>query len=77
MRCLDQPRRVGLPTKGRAKSIRLPCVVSFQDFDHYVEEHGIPEENYPAAIALWLAEVKAGPSRGSRRCSLRSRRTGP
>jgi hypothetical protein len=31
------------------------------DFDRYVEEHGIPEEDYPAAFALWLAEVTGGP----------------
>ena len=24
-------------------------------------EHGIPEENWPAAFALWLAEVSGGP----------------
>ena len=27
------------------------------DFDRYVAEHGIPEEDYPAAFALWIAEV--------------------
>jgi hypothetical protein len=26
------------------------------DFDRYVGEHGIPEEDYPAAFALWIAE---------------------
>jgi hypothetical protein len=44
------------------------------DFDRYVEEHGIPEEDYPAAFALWLAET--GRCRGSRRSSGRRRRTG-
>jgi hypothetical protein len=31
------------------------------DFDRYVEEHGIPEEDYPAAFALWIAERTGGP----------------
>jgi hypothetical protein len=31
------------------------------DFDRYFEEHGIPEEDYPAAFALWIAEVTGGP----------------
>jgi hypothetical protein len=39
----------------------LPGVVSLEDFDRYVEEHGIPEKHYPAAFALWIAEVTGGP----------------
>jgi hypothetical protein len=31
------------------------------DFDRYVAEHGIPEEDYPAAFALWIAEKMGGP----------------
>ena len=31
------------------------------DFHRYVDEHGIPEENWPAAFALWLAERTGGP----------------
>ena len=31
------------------------------DFDRYVEEQGIPEEDWPAAFALWIAEVTGGP----------------
>jgi hypothetical protein len=31
------------------------------DFDRHVGEHGIPSEHYPAAFALWLAEVTGGP----------------
>jgi hypothetical protein len=31
------------------------------DFDRYVEEHGIPREDYPAAFAHWIAEVTGGP----------------
>jgi hypothetical protein len=30
------------------------------DFDRYVGEHGIPEEDYPAAFALWIAERTGG-----------------
>jgi hypothetical protein len=26
------------------------------DFDRYIAEHGIPQEHYPAAFALWIAE---------------------
>jgi hypothetical protein len=32
-----------------------------EDFDRYVDQHRIPEENWPAAFALWLAEVTGGP----------------
>jgi hypothetical protein len=35
---------------------------SLADFDRYVEKHGIPEEDYPAAFALWIAEVTGGPN---------------
>ena len=31
------------------------------DFDRYVEEHGIPAENHPAAFALRYAEVTGEP----------------
>jgi hypothetical protein len=31
------------------------------DFDRYVAEHSIPEEDWPAAFALWLAERNGGP----------------
>jgi hypothetical protein len=32
------------------------------DFDRYVEEHSIPEEDYPAAFARWIAERTGGPA---------------
>ncbi len=32
-------------------------MTGWADFDRYVAEHGIPEENYPAAFALWYAET--------------------
>jgi hypothetical protein len=35
---------------------------SLADFDRYVEEHGIPEEGYPAAFAQWIAEKTGGPA---------------
>jgi hypothetical protein len=35
---------------------------SLADFDRYVEEHGISEEDYPAAFARWIAEVTGGPA---------------
>jgi hypothetical protein len=34
---------------------------SLADFDRYVEEHGIPEQEYPAAFALWYAEATGRP----------------
>jgi len=41
---------------------RLRCgVPGFEDFDRYVEEHGIPEQDYSEAFALWIAEVTGGP----------------
>jgi hypothetical protein len=37
--------------------------ISLADFDRYVEEHGILEEDYPAAFAQWIAEATGGPVR--------------
>jgi hypothetical protein len=34
---------------------------SLAAFDRYVEEHGIPEEDIPAAFAAWIAEKAGGP----------------
>jgi hypothetical protein len=39
----------------------LGRTVSLANFDRSVEEHGIPEEDYPAAFALWIAERTGGP----------------
>jgi hypothetical protein len=33
---------------------------SLADFDHYIEEHGIPEEDHPAAFALWITQRMGG-----------------
>jgi hypothetical protein len=35
--------------------------LSLADFDRYLEEHGITEEDYPAAFAQWIAEIRGGP----------------
>ena len=35
--------------------------VATPTFVRYVEEHGIPEEDYPAEFALWIAERTGGP----------------
>jgi hypothetical protein len=32
-----------------------------EDFDRYVEENEISEEDYPAAFAQWIVERRAGP----------------
>jgi hypothetical protein len=34
--------------------------LSLSDFGRYVEEHGIPEEHYPAAFALWISQHMSG-----------------
>jgi hypothetical protein len=34
---------------------------SLEDLDRYVEERGTPEEQYPAAFALWIAETPGAP----------------
>jgi hypothetical protein len=39
----------------------MPPVWTSTDSDRYVDAHGIPEENYPAAFALWIAERTGGP----------------
>jgi hypothetical protein len=36
-------------------------VPALGDFDRYVAEYGIPEEDWPAAFALWIAESTGGP----------------
>jgi hypothetical protein len=36
-------------------------MLGLDDFDRYVDEHGIPREHYPAAFALWIAEKTGGP----------------
>ena len=36
-------------------------VPGLEDFDRYVAEHGIPEENHPTAFALSFAERTGGP----------------
>jgi hypothetical protein len=41
--------------------VPIDRAVSLADFDRYIEEHGIPAEDYPAAFALWLAEITGGP----------------
>jgi hypothetical protein len=35
--------------------------LSLADFDRYVDEHGIPEEDWPAAFAQLIAEKTGGP----------------
>jgi hypothetical protein len=35
--------------------------LDLKDFDRHVKEHGIPEEDYPAALAQWIAEPTRGP----------------
>jgi hypothetical protein len=37
-------------------------VGSEADFDRYIAEHGIPEEECPEAFARWIAERTGGPA---------------
>jgi hypothetical protein len=39
-------------------------VGSEADFDRYVAEHNIPEEEWPEAFARWIAEGTGGPVPG-------------
>ena len=49
-------RSGGLLTEG----VYAAGVPGVEDFDRYVDERGIAEEAYPAAFALWLAEISGG-----------------
>jgi hypothetical protein len=40
--------------------VRDDSAFSLADFDRYVEEHGILEEHYPAAFALWIDQHTNG-----------------
>jgi hypothetical protein len=40
--------------------MRDDSAFSLADFDRYIDEHGIPEEDYPAAFALWIAQHTNG-----------------
>ena len=53
-----------------------PSAFNVDDFDRYVEEHGIPKEEYPAAFALWIAEVTGGPVSRFEKVEREDRRTG-
>jgi hypothetical protein len=55
--------RCEVPGRGPQGSLGLPPahMPGLNDFDRYVDEHGIPSEHYPAAFALWIAEVTGGP----------------
>lgn len=35
-------------------------VPGLRDFDRYVDEHGVPEEDWPTAFALWIAQRTGG-----------------
>jgi hypothetical protein len=61
------PRRspASAANRDRCKDARVPDEpkpkLDLTDFHRYIEEHGLPEEHYPAAFALWFAEVTGGP----------------
>ena len=54
----------GEPENGVARLVlsSIPGVGSVADFDRYVAEHNIPEEEWPAAFARWIAERTGGPA---------------
>jgi len=45
----------------REAPLRIRLVGSEADFDRYVAEHNIPEEEWPEAFARWFAEQTSGP----------------
>jgi hypothetical protein len=45
------------------------------EFDRYIAKHGIPEKEYPAAFALWIAESTGGPVPRFEKVERRCRRT--
>jgi hypothetical protein len=49
---------------------------SLADFARYIEEHGIPEEDYPAAFALWIAQHMNGRVPRFEKVEREERRTG-
>jgi hypothetical protein len=55
--------------RSRSSSGSDDSAFSPAEFDRYLNEHGIPEEHYPAALALQLAESPAGGCRPSRRAN--------
>jgi hypothetical protein len=65
---VSQPARCHLAT--------LAHMPSLEDFDRYVKEHGIPEEDWPTAFALWLAEVTGGPVPRFEKVERKPQRTG-
>jgi hypothetical protein len=59
-------RRGGLPSTAwlpdkACQDMGVNDAFGFEDFDRYVEENGISEEDYPAAFAQWIAERTGGP----------------
>jgi hypothetical protein len=50
-------------------------VGSEADFDRYIAEHNIPEEEWPEAFARWIAERAGDPVLGSRRSSPETNRS--
>jgi hypothetical protein len=45
----------------REAPLRIPVNGVRSRLDRYVEEHTSPEDDYPAAFALWIAERTGGP----------------
>jgi hypothetical protein len=55
--------RRSTPDRGFPQSPSTPPGLSSgsQDFERYVAEHNIPEEEWPEAFAHWIAEQTGGP----------------
>jgi hypothetical protein len=47
--------------QSREAPLRSRLVGSEADFDRYIAEHNIPEEEWPEAFARWIAERTGGP----------------
>jgi hypothetical protein len=58
---LSLPPRTGPTQPCQDPGVSDEPRVDLTDFDRYIEERGIAEEDWPAAFALWIAEVTGGP----------------
>jgi hypothetical protein len=54
------PDVVGHRERSPEKRVGSASMRGFEDFDRYLAEHDIPEEEYPEAFARWLGQQTGG-----------------